>query len=233
MPFAALCIEVAVARERSMSENIFNPAADMARNGRIENLFPTPLFSYVFKDVESLNAELRDLILERERTTKSAKKSNIGGWQSDVDFLSWGGSAVATLGRYMSSAVEAATRQLPLVAPQLQIGFELVAWAAVSRKGNYNTSHVHPLSTWSGVYYIDPGDEPPSGFGAALEFEHPIQSMVMNFFPGLLPSTLCVRPQAGLVVLFPSSLVHNVRIYDGERPRVCVPFNAHTHVVPS
>ncbi len=52
MPFAALRIEVAVARERSMSENIFNPAADLARNGRIENLFPTPLFSYVFKDVE-------------------------------------------------------------------------------------------------------------------------------------------------------------------------------------
>ncbi len=149
MPFAALRIEVAVARERSMSENIFNPAADLARNGRIENLFPTPLFSYVFKEVESLNAALRDLILERERTTKSAKKSNIGGWQSDVDFLSWGGPAVATLGRYMSSAVEAATRQLPLVAPQLQIGYELVAWAADSRKGNYNTSHVHPLSTWS------------------------------------------------------------------------------------
>ena len=94
-----------VARERSMSENIFNPAADLARNGRIENLFPTPLFSYVFREVEFLNAELRDLILERERTTKSAKKSNIGGWQSDVDFLSWDGPAVATLGRYMSSAV--------------------------------------------------------------------------------------------------------------------------------
>jgi hypothetical protein len=56
-----------------MSENIFDPVVDMASNGRIENLFPTPLFSHVFKNVESLNAELRDLILERERTTKSAK----------------------------------------------------------------------------------------------------------------------------------------------------------------
>ena len=194
MPFAALRIELAVARERSMSENIFDPVVDMASNGRIENLFATPLFSHVFKNVEPLNAELRDLILERERTTKSAKKSNIGGWQSDVDFLSWGGPAVATLARYMSSAVEAATRQLPLVAPKLQIGFELVAWAAVNRKGNYNTSHVHPLSTWSGVYYVDPGDEPANGFGAALEFEHPIQSMVMNFFPACCPRrSACVR----------------------------------------
>lgn len=214
-----------------MSENIFNLVADMASNGRIESLFPTPLFSYVFKNVERLNAELRDIILERERTTTSARKSNVGGWQSDVDFLSWGEPAVTTLGNYLSSAVEAATKQLPLVAPKLQIGFELVAWAAVNRKGNYNTSHVHPMSTWSGVYYVDAGDEPQNGFGAALEFEHPVQAMVMNFFPGLLPSTLCVRPQAGLVVLFPSSLVHNVRVYQGERPRICVPFNAHTHIL--
>jgi uncharacterized protein (TIGR02466 family) len=214
-----------------MSENSLNPVAEMARNGRIENLFPSPMFSHVFKNVDSLNTELRDLILERERTTPSVAKSNMGGWQSDVDFLSWGGSAVATLGRYLGSVVEIATTRLPLVASNLKIQFELIAWAAVNRKGHYNTSHVHPMATWSGVYYVDPGDEPRNGPGAVLEFEHPIQAMVMNFFPGLLPSTLLVRPEAGLVVLFPSSLVHNVRMYHGERPRICVSFNANTQIV--
>ncbi len=213
-----------------MSESSLNPVADMAKNGRIEHLFPSPLFSYVFKNVDDLNAELRDLILEREKTTQSAVKSNVGGWQSQIDFLNWEGSAVATLGRYLGTAVEMATKQLPLVAPNVKIEFDLVAWAAVNRKGNYNTSHVHPMATWSGVYYVDPGDEPRSGLGAVLEFEHPIQAMVMNFFPGLLPSTLLVRPEAGLVILFPSSLVHNVRMYQGERPRICVPFNAHARV---
>jgi uncharacterized protein (TIGR02466 family) len=194
-----------------MSDRSFNPVADMAKNGRIENLFSTPLFSHVLKNVDSLNAELRDLILERERTRPSAGKSNIGGWQSELDFLTWGETAT-TLGRYLATAVEIATKKLPLVAPNLKISFELIAWAAVNRKGHYNTSHVHPMATWSGVYYVDPGDQPESGPGAVLEFEHPIQAMVMNFFPGLLPSTLIVRPEAGLIVLFPSSLVHNVRI---------------------
>jgi hypothetical protein len=69
------------------------------------------------------------------------------------------------------------------------------------------------MATRSGVYYVDPGDEPQNWPGAVLEFEHPIQAMVMNFFPGLLPSTLLVRPEAGLVVLFPSSLVHSVRMW--------------------
>ena len=213
-----------------MSESSLNPVADMAKNGRIENLFPTPLFSYVFKNVDSLNAELRDLILERERVTTSAVKSNMGGWQSQIDFLNWDASAVQTLRLYLGTVVEIATKQLSLVAPNLKIQFDLVAWAAVNRRGHYNTSHVHPMATWSGVYYVDPGDAPQQGLGAVLEFEHPIQAMVMNFFPGLLPSTLCVRPEAGLVVLFPSSLVHNVRMYHGERPRICVPFNAHTRI---
>lgn len=203
----------------------------MATNGRIENLFPTPMFSHVLKDVESLNAELRDLILERERTTPSAGKSSIGGWQSQPDFLTWSGSAIATLGRYLATAVEIATAKLPLVAPNLKIQFELVAWASVNRKGHYNTSHVHPGATWSGVYYVDPGDEPEEkGRSAVLELEHPIQAMVMNFFPGLLPSTLVVRPESGLIVLFPGSLVHNVRIYQGERPRICVAFNARPRI---
>jgi uncharacterized protein (TIGR02466 family) len=213
-----------------MSESSLNPVADMAKNGRIENLFPTPLFSYVFKNVDSLNAELRDLILERERVTTSAVKSNMGGWQSQIDFLNWDASAVQTLRLYLGTVVEIATKQLSLVAPNLKIQFDLVAWAAVNRRGHYNTSHVHPMATWSGVYYVDPGDAPQQGLGAVLEFEHPIQAMVMNFFPGLLPSTLCVRPEAGLVVLFPSSLVHNVRTYHGERPRICVPFNAHAGI---
>jgi uncharacterized protein (TIGR02466 family) len=209
-----------------MAESSFNPVQDMADNGRIENLFSTPLFSHVLKNVDALNAELRDLILDRERTNPPAVKSNIGGWQSEADFLTWGGSAVTTLGRYLATAVEIATAKLPLVAPNLKIKFELVAWAAVNRKGDYNTSHVHPGATWSGVYYVDPGDQPEQGLGAVLELEHPIQAMVMNFFPGLLPSTLVVRPEAGLVILFPSCLVHNVRIYRGDRPRICVPFNA-------
>ena len=144
--------------------------------------------------------------------------------------LTWGGSAITTLGCYLVTAVEIATKKLPLVAPNLKISFELVAWAAVNHKGHYNTSHVHPMATWSGVYYVDPGDQPEEGSGAVLEFEHPIQAMVMNFFPGLLPSTLVVRPEAGLIVLFPSSLVHNVRIYQGERPRICVPFNARPRI---
>jgi uncharacterized protein (TIGR02466 family) len=209
-----------------MSPTNSDPIADMASNGQVEHMFSTPVFRYVLATADALNAELRDLILERERSTPSMIKSNQGGWQSSPDFFSWAVSAVATLERYLVGALNVATARLP-VPHDLAIEFELYGWAAVNRRGHYNTTHVHPMSTWSGTYYVDAGDEPADAPGAVLEFSHPVTAAPMTFFPGVLPSARIVRPESGMVILFPSYLQHSVRMYSGERPRICVAFNAH------
>jgi uncharacterized protein (TIGR02466 family) len=212
-----------------ITQQSLDPLTQMVKNGQVENLFPTPVYWYVFKDLDPLNAELRDLILKQERAAPSMVKSNQGGWQSPTDFFRWEGQAVATLARYARRAVEVATSH---VIPQnVRMEFYLSSWAAVNRKGHYNTTHVHPLATWSGVYYVDPGDEPPDADGGVLEFAHPILASVMTFFPGVLPSARLVRPEAGMMILFPSYLQHSVRMYHGERPRICVPFNAHLRII--
>ena len=213
-----------------VSEPTLDQVADLARSGGTEHLFSTPIFWYVFKNVEALNTELRELILAQERATPSAVKSNAGGWQSPTDVFHWSEPAVATLRRLAASAVEVATSRLPLP-PHFRAEFHLSGWAAVNRAGHYNTVHVHPMATWSGVYYVDPGDEPPDGGGGLLEFSHPITASTMTFFPGALPSARLVRPEAGMIILFPSYLQHSVRLYRGERPRICVPFNAHMRIV--
>jgi uncharacterized protein (TIGR02466 family) len=203
-----------------------DPIADMAKHGLIEFVFPTPIFSYVRQNADALNERLCDAILERERTTPSVAKSNQGGWQSPPDFFLWDKPAVADLGRFVMNAVNMATARIQIPAT-FKIEFQLVGWAAVNRKGHYNTTHVHPMSTWSGTYYVDAGDEAPDAPGALLEFSHPVTASPMNFFPGILPSARLVRPQTGMIIVFPSYLQHSVRMYSGERPRICVPFNAH------
>jgi uncharacterized protein (TIGR02466 family) len=212
-----------------MVQESLDPQADLAQHGQIEHLFPTPVFWHVLKDVDALNAELRDIILEQERAAPSMVKSNQGGWQSPTDFFRWQQPAVATLRNYACRAVEVATARI--VPQNLRIEFHLSSWAAVNRKGHYNTAHVHPMATWSGVYYVDPGDEAADTQGGVLEFSHPNLASVMTFFPGVLPSARLVRPEAGMMILFPSYLEHSVRMYQGERPRICVPFNAHIRVV--
>jgi uncharacterized protein (TIGR02466 family) len=204
--------------------------ADMAENAQLEYTFATPVFRYVLKNVDSLNAQLSEMILERERTKPSMEKSNQGGWQSSPDFFCWGGATVTTLERYLNAAVRIATARV-LFPAQFKIDFELFGWGAVNRNGNYNTTHVHPMATWSGVYYVDAGDEPPGSSGAVLEFSHPITASLMTFFPGLLSSARLVRPETGMIILFPSYLQHSVRMYHGSRPRICVPFNAHVRSV--
>jgi uncharacterized protein (TIGR02466 family) len=209
------------------SDAALDPIVDIAAHGGIEYLFPTPIFWHVFKQVDALNAELRELILAQERATPSTVKSNQGGWQSSTDFFHWSAPPAAALRRLAVAAVETATSRLPLP-PGVRAEFHLSAWAAVNRAGHYNTVHVHPMATWSGIYYVDPGDD---GAGGLLELSHPVAAATMTFFPGALPSARLVRPEPGLVILFPGYLQHSVRLYQGERPRICVPFNAHLRLV--
>ncbi len=204
-----------------------NPIADLMRNGQVENIFPTPIFHHVIKDCDELNEGLRRLILARERDVPSARKSNIGGWQSQPDFFTWTEPEVATLQRFIRSALDVAT--IRVTAPKcVRMQFDLFGWAAVNRAGHYNTAHLHPGGTWSGVYYIDPGDsDTESEAGGQLEFITPVSAAGMGFFPNVLSPARLVEPKAGLIILFPSYLLHSVRLYSGERPRICVPFNAH------
>src|SRR5262245_6927917 len=128
-----------------MSQDTSNSIADMAKHSQVEDAFATPILRCNLRDVDELNAQLRTLILERERTTPSAAKSNQGGWQSAPDFFRWGESAVATLELCIGRALEIATAR---IAPKFRIEFEVYGWAAVNRKGHYNTTHLHPMATW-------------------------------------------------------------------------------------
>lgn len=213
-----------------MSRSTFDPIMDMARNSQMEELFSTPVFSYVINNASDLNTKLGELILEREHVTPSNAKSNRGGWQSLPDFFDWDDPAIRTLEYYINGAIKIATTSL--CAPtNPDFNFELYGWAAVNRKGHYNTTHVHPMATWSGVYYVDPGDVTPEESGALLEFTHPVTASVMTFFPGVLPSARVVKPVTGMIILFPSYLLHSVQMYNGMRPRICVAFNAHVQFV--
>jgi uncharacterized protein (TIGR02466 family) len=209
-----------------MPESGMDAITEMARNGQLENIFSTPVFSHVLQDVQSLNAQLRDLILERETTGHSAVRSNQGGWQSEPDFFRWDAPPIAALQQYVGHAINIATVRVT-GQPKLKFQMELYGWATVNRHGHYNSVHVHPMATWSGVYYVDPGDENPETRGGLLEFVHPIAASAMTFFPNVLPSARVVQPKEGMVIMFPSYLQHGVRVYRGERPRISIPFNAH------
>jgi len=90
------------------------------------------------------------------------------------------------------------------------------SWSVRLRSGGYHTSHVHPRGWISSACYIQvPDDEGILSFGKPGMLTTP-----------QLESEFSVRPEAGLLVLFPSYFWHGTLPFQSEEPRLTVAFDA-------
>jgi uncharacterized protein (TIGR02466 family) len=189
--------------------------------------FPTLIGTVLVPDASTMNEELQALILADENRYGSLGRSNIGGWHSQTDFLDRPDAAVDALTTWLTWAVR---RMVEATAESgaPTAAMSLAAWATICRSGAYHAPHSHPDSVWSGVYYVDPGT-PSAGqpLGGVLEFLDPRAGAESVAAPGdPYGAPFRVRPQAGLLVIFPSWLYHWVHPYTGQTPRIAVSFNA-------
>jgi hypothetical protein len=78
------------------------------------------------------------------------------------------------------------------------------------------------------VYYVDAGtNETDRSLSGVLEFLDPRAGVEAVTAPGdPYGEPVRVRPEAGLIVIFPSWLYHWVHPYTGHTPRIAVSFNA-------
>lgn len=141
--------------------------------------------------------ELRSAILERE-AGPSFRSMNIGGWRTDETFFTWDVQAVQAL--------------RALVAARVGAG-HIVGWSMINRRGSYHLRHNHRGKT-SGIYYVDPGMWSLGGFGSGCTIIE---------LPG--GGEEHVLPVPGLLITFPSTTMHRVDPYLGERPRITIGFD--------
>ena len=191
-------------------------------------MFPVPIISYVWPETAELNAELRRLSLARERETKGRSKSNFGGWHSETGLLEWLGDAGKALVERMAQMVNYATAQLLMAHGRepTDMTWTYQAWVNVNRSADFNKTHTHPGATWSGTYYGEPGDsEANADSGTPLQIMDPFLSRDSTFFPGLIRTSVFIRPVAGMMVLFPSYVPHMVFAHRGNQPRISIAFN--------
>ena len=189
-------------------------------------LFSVPFLTHDWKENEQLNTELRLRILAHSRQSRGEQKSNVGGWHSETGQLEFLGDVRGVLIQQMHALTqEATTRVISETGSTSEpIQFVLQAWANISRGGDSHAPHTHPGATWSGVYYVDAG-ESANGESAPLELVDPCLGRTNTFLPFLLPSSVSVRPRAGLMVLFPGFLTHAVHAHKGGSARISIAFN--------
>ncbi|MHB8529023.1 MAG: TIGR02466 family protein [Caulobacteraceae bacterium] len=199
------------------------------------HIFGSPLMAHRWEDGPRLNAALRSHILGHETSTASAAKTNVGGWHSQIGQLEFCGEAGKALILHMREMGDEATARVlaEYKQPLMKMNWVVDAWANVNRAGHFNRAHTHPGCTWSGTYYVDPGTDPAlAPQGTALELFDPCQARASSFLPGVVPSSFTIRPEASLMVLFPSYLAHMVFPHAGAAPRISIAFNLRREPFP-
>ena len=197
------------------------------------DLFSTPILKARVPDAEALNATLIAAIGEQREAGRGIDRSNFGGWHSETDMTHWGGEAARGLGMF---AVEVVSPHMANIAAGGKRSFEwgIDMWANVNGPGAANQLHCHPGAFWSGAYYVDAGGADIEGHGGEILFEDPrypmaystVADMVLRDADGKpVRSQFAIRPEAGMLVLFPSWLRHSVRPHGGDRERVSVAIN--------
>jgi uncharacterized protein (TIGR02466 family) len=148
-----------------------------------------------------------------------AGRTNRGGWNSTGHTL-LEQPVFADLRLAVATHCLAVLNELGLASPS----FVLQSWANVHDRGGFNFLHIHEGCLLSGTFYL----QVPDGAGN-LVFRDPRPGVINSYAKGSSPNAykdVQLRPEAGLMVLFPHWLEHFVEVHQSDTPRICIPFNA-------
>lgn len=186
----------------------------------------TPVYQADFDDAGQYNPELREMILEAEKTDPDAALfGGINAVKSSQHMLTWDHAAIAWIRARIGDAVTALTSaELGAAADEVvSCGIQAEAWAVVYRSGGSLRPHTHHDSAWSGVYYVEAGDPGDSGDAGYLQLLDPRPAAIAGQASAGVQR---IRPVPGRMVAFPGWLPHSVQATaTGSTLRICIAWN--------
>lgn len=177
----------------------------------------TPFFTNIWLfDTEYDYSEEIDTCYQVEKTTPSAKISNIFGYQSpsynkfEIERL------FPNLRKKIMPYLENVVREL---------NFDLSLrnfWININRKHCYNIPHGHPGSTMSAVLYLKANEK-----SGNIVFENPTisHSYPINDINSMFFGSWEIQPKQGRFIIFPSFLRHGVIPNQDDDIRISIAFN--------
>ncbi len=190
--------------------------------------FGVPLLLRAIPEAAQVNPGLARAILAREAQGKGVSKSNSGGWHSEESLMVWPEPEIQTLRGWIDAAIQRMCRLPYRQSPQaVDIAYRATGWANVNRHGDYNNIHIHSGSHWAVVYYVTVGEEEPGHpLNGQLELRDPRPAAGHGRLPGFMfGRAITLRPQPGLLVVFPAWLEHWVHPFYGRGERISVAVN--------
>lgn len=182
------------------------------------DLFPTRIWQARLRALAPRFAEWTAAVeAMRAAAPEPAGRTNRGGWNS-ADHAALDAPAFAEL---RAAIVEQC--RYPLREMGIEADLGLQSWINIHDRGGFNFQHMHEGCRLSGTFYL----QVPAGSGA-LVLRDPRPGVVNSFSKGPVANgyrDIQLKPEAGLLVMFPHWLEHFVEVHESDTPRISIPFN--------
>ena len=192
--------------------------------------FSTPIWATKVKDYEKVNDEMLAYILNLQKKDPiGVVKSNFKGWHSkdfnmkDLAPINF----VSAIKNNLNTLIDDMDWDLAIQSVKISS-----MWAIINEKGAWNQKHQHSNSDISAAYYVTAhegcGDIVFYDPRPARVYKQPI-AKTPNKLNGTVNS---IKPEAGMLVLFPSYLDHSVNPNISDKKRVVISFNLNLEKKP-
>ena len=193
--------------------------------------FAIPIYDKLIPEFQLRRELLIDTFLKMRESDTGIVRSNLGGWHSDDDLhrnadenIQWLLRSILTIASVCINDFEKDREHGDIVMTS--------AWVNVNDTHNWNAPHMHLPADWSGVFYVSV-DETSHDPNLTVQ---PGDIMFFNPMPfgarHKRPTTVNYTPKNGLLLLFPSYLLHMVSPHISTEPRISISFNIRVPLTP-
>tara|TARA_X000000368_G_scaffold107235_1_gene83291 strand:- start:662 stop:1249 length:588 start_codon:yes stop_codon:yes gene_type:complete len=185
--------------------------------------FPTPIWASKINNYEETNKEMHEYIIDlQSKDPDGISKSNFKGWHSkDFDMKHEQPKNFITS---IKNNVNFALNDMGWDLNKQTVKIKSV-WAIINRKDAWNQKHHHSNSDLSAAYYVSAHDK----CGDIVFYDPrpaPVHNHPISKFPNKLNATVnSIKPEPGMLVLFPSYLEHSVNPNLSDEKRIVISFN--------
>ena len=203
------------------------------------NMFSTQIWTKYIDHIDN-EAIAKYILTKEQEDTEGQLVSAIGGWQSKktLEQETTGEQPKITVLNKLHTSIKEVMREIVIYNQyKSNIKIEYAGmWANVNRYKDFNVSHVHPQSDWSGVYYVKTSED-----CGLLCFADPrkinwlqrnelYQNAETTTPPPDHSHTVGRVPKEGGLIIFPAYLEHQVLPNITDEPRISISFNIKLHV---
>jgi uncharacterized protein (TIGR02466 family) len=182
-----------------------------------EIMFFSPIYWTELQNIN--NKKIIKEVYKLQKKYISVNKSNFGGWQSPSE---WENEDLK------NTEILILLKEINKIAQEISSKWNIKIfldnfWININKKNNFNVSHIHPYSSFSGTYYIQTNND-----SGKIVFERPDNQyfvLTSNKNNKYRFGSYSINPKNNMLIFFSSNIPHYVETNISNQDRISLAFN--------